>query len=74
MPCLLHGCGYNLISSICAWSRTAMFSEVDRMNGISDNVMLGQLAPMGTACFDVLMDEDMLDQMAMVHDFAMCAV
>ncbi|KAH7647446.1 DNA-directed RNA polymerase II largest chain, partial [Cryptosporidium bovis] len=44
----------------------AMFGETDYLNGISENVMLGQLAPYGTACFDVLIDSDKLRDTA-VH-------
>lgn len=38
----------------------AMFSEIDEMNGISDNIMMGQLCPLGTGCFDLLLDDDKL--------------
>uniref|UniRef100_A0A3B4B8G5 DNA-directed RNA polymerase subunit n=1 Tax=Periophthalmus magnuspinnatus TaxID=409849 RepID=A0A3B4B8G5_9GOBI len=30
--------------------------EVDPMKGVSENIMLGQLAPAGTGCFDLLLD------------------
>jgi len=37
--------------------RAAMFGETDDMNGVSEAVMLGQLAPCGTGAFDLLLDE-----------------
>ncbi|KAL8303907.1 hypothetical protein RB597_004716 [Gaeumannomyces tritici] len=39
----------------------ASIGELDDCRGISENVMLGQLAPMGTGAFDVLLDPKMLD-------------
>ncbi|KAI1392715.1 DNA-directed RNA polymerase II subunit RPB1 [Hypoxylon trugodes] len=39
----------------------AAHGEVDDCRGISENVMLGQLAPMGTGHLDVFLDQKMLD-------------
>lgn len=39
----------------------AAAGELDDCRGISENVMLGQLAPMGTGSFDVLLDPKMLE-------------
>jgi len=39
----------------------AAVGELDDCRGISENVMLGQLAPMGTGHFDCLLDPKMLD-------------
>ncbi|CZT00534.1 probable DNA-directed RNA polymerase II largest chain [Rhynchosporium agropyri] len=39
----------------------AAVGELDDCRGISENVMLGQLAPMGTGELDVLLDPKMLD-------------
>jgi DNA-directed RNA polymerase II subunit RPB1 len=36
----------------------SMFSEHDRINGVSANIMLGQLPPCGTGDHDILLDED----------------
>lgn len=36
----------------------SIFSEYDRINGVSANIMLGQLPPCGTGDSDVLLDED----------------
>lgn len=39
----------------------AATGELDDCRGVSENVMLGQLAPMGTGHFDVYLDPKMLD-------------
>jgi hypothetical protein len=36
----------------------ACHSEVDPMKGVSENIMLGQLAKIGTGCFDLLLDPE----------------
>lgn len=33
-----------------------LFSEKDYLAGITENIMVGQLAPFGTGCFDLLLD------------------
>jgi len=35
-----------------------LFSETDHLGGITENIMVGQLAPFGTGCFDILLDID----------------
>lgn len=48
-------------SPFCPSVRSAaMFAECDRMNGVSENIMLGQLCPLGTGHFDLVLDEDKL--------------
>ncbi len=37
-----------------------MFAEKDSMNGVSENIMLGQLAPLGTGSFGLMLDEEKL--------------
>ena len=37
--------------------RAAMFAERDAMAGVSQNIMLGQLAPLGTGSFGLMLDE-----------------
>jgi len=37
--------------------KAGIFSEVDRINGISANIMLGQIPPCGTGDTDILIDE-----------------
>ncbi|KAF6715871.1 DNA-directed RNA polymerase II subunit RPB1 [Oryzias melastigma] len=36
----------------------ASHGESDPMKGVSENIMLGQLAPAGTGCFDLLLDAE----------------
>ncbi|ELU15060.1 hypothetical protein CAPTEDRAFT_170227 [Capitella teleta] len=36
----------------------ASHNEVDPMKGVSENIMLGQLARIGTGCFDLLLDAE----------------
>lgn len=36
----------------------ASHAEVDLLKGVSENIMLGQLAKMGTGCFDLLLDAE----------------
>ncbi|KAA8901402.1 hypothetical protein TRICI_006078 [Trichomonascus ciferrii] len=38
----------------------AAVAELDDCRGVSENIMLGQMAPLGTGSFDVLLNEDML--------------
>ena len=38
----------------------AAYAEVDPLRGVSENVILGQLAPFGTGYFDMFMNPDML--------------
>ncbi|KAF2662397.1 beta and beta-prime subunits of DNA dependent RNA-polymerase [Lophiostoma macrostomum CBS 122681] len=44
----------------------AGFGELDDCRGVSENIMLGQLAPMGTGEFDLVMDNAML--LTMIED------
>lgn len=37
----------------------SIFSEYDKINGVSANIMLGQLPPCGTGDCEVLLDEDL---------------
>lgn len=38
--------------------KASIFSDVDRINGVSANIMLGQLPPCGTGDSEILLDED----------------
>ena len=40
--------------------KAALFSEVDTLNGVSSNIMVGQTVPCGTGYFDIILDEDKL--------------
>ena len=54
--------------------RAAAFAERDNMEGVSENIMLGQLCPLGTGAFDLLLNEDDLaeanDLLAMEREAA----
>lgn len=45
----------------------ASIGERDHCTGVAENVLLGQLAPMGTGSFDVALDLDMLKEVVMDH-------
>ena len=38
-----------------------MFAERDNMTGVSENIIMGQLAPLGTGAFGLLLDETKLE-------------
>ena len=38
----------------------AAYSETDYLRGVSENIMLGQLIPVGTGCFDLVLDDESL--------------
>jgi DNA-directed RNA polymerase beta' subunit len=38
--------------------KASVFSDVDRINGVSANIMLGQLPPCGTGDSEILLDEE----------------
>ncbi|KAL9655009.1 hypothetical protein ABK040_008793 [Willaertia magna] len=40
----------------------ATFADTDTLKGVSANVMVGQLAPIGTGYFDLFLDEELLKQ------------
>jgi DNA-directed RNA polymerase II subunit RPB1 len=44
----------------------AGLGEVDVCRGVSENIILGQIAPLGTGDFEVLLNEDMLEQILTV--------
>jgi hypothetical protein len=50
---------YGCDTTLCR-CRAAAFSENDAMQSVSDNIMLGQLAPVGTGAFHLLLDEQAL--------------
>ncbi|MBW0472812.1 hypothetical protein O181_012527 [Austropuccinia psidii MF-1] len=45
----------------------AALGEKDHCTGVAENVLLGQLAPMGTGSFDVALDLDMLKDVVIDH-------
>lgn len=44
--------------------KAGIFAEYDKINGVSANVMLGQVAPCGTGDVNIIMDEVLLQKMA----------
>lgn len=46
----------------------AAYSEVDYLKGVTENIMLGQLAPIGTGEIDVLIDTDKIVKAGMIYD------
>lgn len=42
----------------------AVFSEIDKLSGITENIIMGQLAPYGTGSFDLVVDTNILTQYA----------
>ena len=42
--------------------KAGIFAELDKINGVSANVMLGQIAPCGTGDAQVVIDEDVLHE------------
>lgn len=46
----------------------ALFSTVDQLTGISENVLLGQLCRLGSGCFDLVMDKDKLKDPKYIPD------
>ena len=49
-----------------------MFAEKDRMKGVSENIILGQLVPMGTGSFDLMLDDTKLQDAIEVHHAPYC--
>ena len=45
-----------------------LYSEIDYLKGISENIMLGQLAPYGTGSFDLLFDTDKIKNAEYLED------
>lgn len=43
--------------------KAGIFSEVDKINGVSANIMLGQIPPCGTGDTDILIDESKLSEL-----------
>ena len=42
----------------------AVHNEKDGLLGVTENVIMGQLAPIGTGCFDVILDQVMINEQA----------
>jgi len=68
-PVTRHGINRNESGPLqrCSFEETveilmdaAAFSESDPLASVSENILLGQLAPLGTGSFELFLDEDML--------------
>jgi len=42
--------------------KAGVFAEYDKVNGVSANIMLGQMVPAGTGDVDIIMDEELLKE------------
>jgi DNA-directed RNA polymerase II subunit RPB1 len=51
-----------------------LFSETDNLTGITENIMVGQLAPFGTGCFDLLLDMNMIEKAKIIEDNKMMEI
>jgi DNA-directed RNA polymerase II subunit RPB1 len=45
-----------------------LFSETDKLAGITENIMFGQLAPFGTGCFDLQLDLKAIENAKLTED------
>lgn len=49
----------------------AFYAETDHLTGITENIIMGQLAPYGTGCFDLVVDHQVLKDFAQDKDPAL---
>lgn len=42
----------------------SLHSEVDKLTGVTENVILGQMAPIGTGSFDLLINHNLINEFA----------
>jgi DNA-directed RNA polymerase II subunit RPB1 len=54
----LAKCSFEEVNDVLV--KAGVFCEVDRVNGVSSNIILGQIAPCGTGDTDILIDEQKL--------------
>ncbi len=54
----LAKCSFEEVNDVLV--KAGVFSELDRVNGVSANIMLGQIAPCGTGDTEILIDESKL--------------
>ena len=52
----LAKCSFEETPDILA--KAALFGELDHINGVSSNIMMGQEVPIGTGCVDLFFDEE----------------
>jgi len=48
--------------------KASLFSEYDKINGVSANIMMGQLAPCGTGLCDIILDQDAVNEWDVVDE------
>uniref|UniRef100_A0A915E0U8 DNA-directed RNA polymerase n=1 Tax=Ditylenchus dipsaci TaxID=166011 RepID=A0A915E0U8_9BILA len=48
---------YSFEETVNILVEAAIHCEIDPVKGVSENIMLGQLAKVGTGCFDVVLDK-----------------
>jgi DNA-directed RNA polymerase II subunit RPB1 len=49
-------------------TESAAYSQRDVIKGVSENIMLGQLAPFGTGMFNIMLDEKNIDKYSEIMD------
>ena len=42
----------------------SVYGETDMLRGVTENIIIGQLAPFGTGCFDLVLDPEMMAEYA----------
>jgi intein/homing endonuclease len=48
--------------------KAGIFSEIDKINGVSANIMLGQIPPCGTGDTEIIIDEDKLQKLGTIQE------
>jgi DNA-directed RNA polymerase II subunit RPB1 len=54
----LAKCSFEEVNDVLV--KAGVFTEIDRVNGVSSNIILGQIVPCGTGDTEILIDEDKL--------------
>jgi DNA-directed RNA polymerase II subunit RPB1 len=62
----LAKCSFEETADVIA--RAAIFGELDRLNGVSANIMLGQEVPIGTGSVDIVFDEEMYEKWSLAME------
>ena len=55
-----EGCynNFEYIFQVDVLVEAAFHAEVDHLRGVSENIILGQLPPIGTGCFSLMLDAE----------------
>ena len=51
------------------FTKAALFAEKDNMKGVSANILAGQFCKSGTNFFDILIDEDKMEELVEIGDY-----